>query len=375
MIVVSDRGSHDGTPEAVRSADIGSCPLVVVTPPARALARLTADPGLPGKRGGLRVILAVAERLEARACAVVDADVSLMTPEWVRRLLEPVVRQGLDLVVPAYARHLYDGMLTSLLVYPLTRALYGRRMRQPVGGHFGLSGALVRRLLAAGAWDGATRRYSRDLWMATTALAEGLAVGQAYLGAGRRGPRESGAALGTTFTEVVGTAFALMEEYRPAWWSVVETSEVPAFGDPSALGVEPVSVNVDRMLSTFRQGVADLMAVWRRALAAETCAALAGLAADPAAELRFPDPLWAQVVYDGAVAHHRRLLPREHLLRALIPLYLGRAASFVLGTAAAGAAEGEAEIEGLCRAFESTKPHLLDRWDAGGRRRNGGLEP
>ncbi len=69
-------------------------------------------------------------------------------------------------------------------------------------------------------------------------------------------------------------------------------------------------------------------------------------------------------MYDGAVAHHLRLLPREHLLRALIPLYLGRVASLVLGTSSADAVAMEEETEAMCGAFESVKPYLLDRWDA-----------
>jgi len=363
VIVAADGGSRDGTLEAARAADTGACPVAIAAPAARGLAPLSDDPGWPGKGAGLRTILAATERVGAAACAVVDADVGGIAPAWVPRLLEPVLRQGLDLVAPLYARHKYDGMLTSFLVYPLTRALYGRRLRQPVGGHYGVSAALAARLRTAGAWGGTARRYRRDLWMATVAAAEGMAVGQAYLGVGRPGPRDTGAALGTTLAEVAGTAFALMEDYRTAWWSVVETGAVPTFGDPPAAGVEPVSVNVDRMVTTFRQGVADLMPVWRRLLGAETSAAVAELAAAPSSELRFPAALWARVVYDAAVASHQRVLPRDHLLRALLPLYLGRAAAYVLGTASADAAEAEADVESLCGHFESMKPYLLDQWD------------
>ncbi len=364
VVITADGGSRDGTADAARKAETGGCPVVVATGGRHPPAGLAREGGLPGKGGGLRTVFAAAARLGARACLVLDADVAGVTPEWVRRLLGPVVHEGLDLVAPVYARHVYDGMLTSFLLYPLTRALYGRRLRQPVGGHFGCSGALARRLLSAG-WEqgGGTQHHRLDLWTTTTALAEGLGVGQAFLGAGRRGPRDTGAALGPTFTEVVGTAYALMEDYRTAWWPVVETGGVPTFGEAAAVGVEPVSVNVDRMAATFRQALADLMPVWRRALAAETCDALGALGAEPDGAVRFPDELWAQVVYDAAVAHHQRRLPRGHLLRALAPLYLGRAAAFVLESASGDAQAAEAKVEAQCAAFESTKPYLLDRWD------------
>jgi hypothetical protein len=363
VIAVVDGGSRDGTVEAARGA-AGRCPLVVIPQAARTLARLGSDAGPPGKGGGLRTALTAAAALGAAGCAVVDADVATITPEWVRRLFQPVLEQGLDLVAPLYARHKYDGMLTSFLVYPLTRALYGRRLRQPVGGHFGFSGALARRLVAGGAWEGAAIRYRRDLWVTTKALADGLPVGQAALGPGRRGAREPEAGLAQAFSEVVGTAFSLMEEYRPAWRAVVETADVSCTGDPPVVGTEPVSVNVDRMIATFRQAAADLVPVWRRMLAADTCAAVLELAADSEEAPRFPASLWARVVYDGAAAHHARLLPRGQLLRALIPLYLGCAAAYVLETADGDGRQAEARVEAACIAFEAGKAYLLDRWDA-----------
>ena len=36
-----------------------------------------------------------------------------------------------------------------------------------------------------------------------------------------------------------------------------------------------------------------------------------------------PDSLWARVVYDAAVAYRNRVLPRDHVLKAFTPLYLG----------------------------------------------------
>jgi hypothetical protein len=130
------------------------------------------------------------------------------------------------------------------------------------------------------------------------------------------------------------------------------------------VGVEPVAVNVERMVGTYRQGVRDLMPVWEGFLEADTRAALAGLADAPADGFHFPGELWARVVLEAAAGHHRRAVPRDHLLRALIPLYLGRTAAFVVQTAASGPDEVEAEIETLCGLFESMKPYLLERWDA-----------
>jgi hypothetical protein len=79
-------------------------------------------------------------------------------------------------------------------------------------------------------------------------------------------------------------------------------------------------------------------------------------------DCRIPDELWVQVVYDAATAYHKRIMPIEHLLKALTPLYLGRTASFVHATQGLTSTEAEQKIEALCHTFERMKPYLVERW-------------
>jgi len=72
--------------------------------------------------------------------------------------------------------------------------------------------------------------------------------------------------------------------------------------------------------------------------------------------------LWAQVVYDFALGHRLRTINRDHLLRAMTPLYLGWLASYALEMQNATVRAAEQRLEQLCRAFEATKPYLVSRW-------------
>jgi hypothetical protein len=137
---------------------------------------------------------------------------------------------------------------------------------------------------------------------------------------------------------------------------------VPLFGFPHGVGLEPVSVNVARMIGIFEQGVHDLGEVWGRALEPATLREVAALAGAGEEDLRFPDPLWVKVVHDFAIAYRRRALPRDQLLRSLVPLYLGRTASFVLATRESDAAEVEAAITALADEFVRQKADLRARW-------------
>jgi hypothetical protein len=204
-------------------------------------------------------------------------------------------------------------------------------------------------------------RFGIDIWMTTTALADGFAVCQSFLGAKLHDAKDPGADLADMLVQVVSSVFDLMDVYRDRWEKVEGAREVPLFGFPHGVGLEPVSVNVERMLGIFRQAARDLAEVWQQALTPETLAAVVGLAV-PAPAFRFPDTVWVKVVYDFAVAYHRRVLPAEQLLRSLVPLYLGRTASFVLQTAAADAEEVEGVIRGLADEFVHGKGYLRERW-------------
>ena len=67
---------------------------------------------------------------------------------------------------------------------------------------------------------------------------------------------------------------------------------------------------------------------------------------------------WAR----NAIAFHLGRLPKEHLLKSLVPLYVGKTASFILEVDPMQQDEAEAEIEKLCMEFESSKDYLLTSW-------------
>ncbi len=164
------------------------------------------------------------------------------------------------------------------------------------------------------------------------------------------------------FTQVVGAVFALMETHEKAWTKVNGSRDVSTFGFHYQVGLEPVRVNVDRMLDNFRLGCRDLITVWEKILEPPHLAKLGELAGVEKKDFHFSDELWVQSVYDFALAHHQRRMPADHLLRSLIPLYLGRTASFVLEMMESTAEEVEARIENLCLVYEKFKPELLQKW-------------
>ncbi len=365
VILNSDGGSKDGTHEAVLNAEYEPNSMVQVTHPVPPVQRIsTPYHGIPGKGSAFRTIFAAAHFLHAKACVVVDADLRSITPQWVELLAGPILARGFDYVSPYYQRHKFDGTITNGIIYPITRALFGKRVRQPIGGEFGFSGLLAARYLEKkDVWDTDVARFGIDIWMTETAIAEGFKIGQSYLGAKLHDAKDPGADLTSMFRQVIGSLFQLMETYEPVWQQTNGSVPVPMFGFPFEVGTEPIPVNIERMYKAFCQGVSDLRNIYESFLSQETLGALAACAALGSNEFRIGDSLWVRLVYQFAIAFHQRKLDREHLLQSLVPLYLGRTASFILEVRDSAAHEVEERIEQLCQVFETEKPYLIDLWN------------
>lgn len=359
VLINPDAGSSDTTVEQLAESGL---PFVRAKHEAPA-AQLGAVPfhGVPGRSAALRLAVGVARRLGVRALLVLEADVTSITGEWLERLFRPVLEHGADLVLPVHARHRYDGTITNLVLAPLVGALFGRRLHQPLSGPRALSARLLERLATEPRWPESGRSMT-DLWITGTAVADGLSIHEARLGRWRVESSTRTADLPTMVAQTLGAVFALMEGYEDLWLATAAGAPVPAEGQPVPPSDEAVQIDVERMVGAFTRGLRDLGTIWEHVLAPETLGDVLSLEADDVERFRFPDHLWARVLYDFALGYHWSVVYRDHLLRSLVPLYLGRTAAFVLATRRRDAAAAESALAAVGDAFERAKPYLVDRW-------------
>jgi glycosyltransferase involved in cell wall biosynthesis len=364
VLLNSDGGSTDGTQGEVKRVQIEDFKTILTSHPVHPIHKIVAPyHGIPGKGSAFRTIFETAKLVNAKACAVVDSDVRSITPEWIELLIRPIYEEGFDYVAPLYARHKFDGTITNSIVYPLTRVLYGKRVRQPIGGDFAFSGVLAKYYLTKDVWETDVARFGIDIWMTTLAIADGYKVCQSYLGAKIHDAKDPGSDLGPMFTQVVSSVYRLMGEYQNLWKGIKESQSVPTFGFHYEVGLEPIYVNVERMIENFRLGVKDLMEIWGKVLPHETVLWLESIGRLSDEAFSFPQDLWVRLIYDFAIAYHKGSIHREHLLKTMIPLYLGRVASFVKENQETSANEVEERIESLCKVFEEMKPYLIEGWE------------
>lgn len=356
VLINCDNNSDDGTKDAFFGADTDGVPQIYLSTP----------PGVKGKGNNFHNLFRKVVQLKAKAVVVVDADLKSITPQWIKHLGEPLFND-FGYVAPLYVRHKYDGTITNSIAYPITRALYGRRVRQPIGGDFGFSGDLARVYLSSPTWSEAVRNFGIDIWMTTLAMNNNVPICQAYMGRPKiHKPKDPGSDLGPMFSQVVGTIFDLMTQSTGYWMRVKWSRPTAIFG--FGLGeVEmppPVKVGKETLAEKFKAGFDQYHELWTKILTESIMNKVDEIGQLPSEQFEFPVQLWAKLLFDYAVAYRDKVVDEAELLNSLIPLYFGKTLSFVRKTERMSVQQAEEFIENECMVFEETKPYLLERWDS-----------
>jgi glycosyltransferase involved in cell wall biosynthesis len=354
LIFVADGGSTDDTREVA---------LKVVAEAYNVHVLVSIYRGLAGKGSAIRAIFEAAQFLKAECVALFDSDLRSITPEWVKNVVEPVL-EGYDFVAPDYLRHKFDGTITNTIAYNLTRALYGYNVRQPIGGDFGISAALLKRYMAEDIWETDIARFGIDVWLTTLALVSGARVCQTRLGVKVHGEKDPAADLGPMFRQVVGTIFTLMEYYVEHWKKKTSTAEVEFYGElPEE---EPPELTIDNaaLIEYFKLGYSNFATLWNEQIDEEDFKVISELASQEEGEpFRMPTESWVRIVYRYAILFHNTERQRFKILDMMIPLYYARVASLVETLSDKSSREAEAHYEEHAAAFEKGKNLLIENWN------------
>ena len=306
-----------------------------------------------------RSVLALAAAWQARACLVVHSDLIALEPETVRVLLQPVLEGQCDLVMPVYPDGKYDRLLNKSLMAPLSRALYGRRVRSPLSYEFSAGPKVIAELVANMAVH---HEYEPQLlWPSNEVALNGYQIGQAAVNIHHAVQAEA-FDLSAVLTELAGSLFQEAEIHAANWQRVRASQAVPRFGTPLPPREDAQPIDPRPMVESFVLGSRNLEEVWRLVLPPATMLELRRLARLEPEQFRMPDARWARIVYDFALAHRMRRVSRTHVLGALTPLYLGWVASYTQEVGGVTAHEAGARVEQLARAYEDEKPYLVSRW-------------
>jgi hypothetical protein len=352
VLMNADGGSSDSTVRHLRDLEV----------PDNVHKLLTMYEGVTGKGTAIRCILEAAGRLHVRACLVLEARAIGIQPEWLPALVSPVLH-GDDIVMACYQRAAVDSALTDNLVYPFLHSFWGSDLREPLAGEFCVSGEMAVHLAACDVWETNVARFGVNAWLALHALTEPLRVAQVDLG--YRGPNGGElAALGDQrFAHVVDTLFRALTVNRRSWTQGAVSASVPFRGLRAADRIVECEDCVAPLAEAFRAGACEYAAEWQGIISADTLASLRQVVSMPDDEMNLSVALWVRLVYEFATVFNKGEGDPDKVVEALLPIFYGRAATYVKEVSSLSVYEREAIVQGLCLAFDEQRGYFQHLWD------------
>ena len=316
----------------------------------------------PSSGLAVRTILAAADLLRAKSCAIISPTTGNLTPSWVANLLRPIYRERFDYLAPLYARNKFQGLLARNLLYPMSRAVFGYRIRELYSDEWGFSGRLASQCLDQDVWHEEAVQTRPEAWMGVTAISSELKCCQYFLGQKAAPASGTGPDIVEAIRQAVGSLFWCLEKYESRWLNRTGSQTVPTFGPDHELCEESPPTNPEKFFAMFRSGVNELEPLLASILTRDTHAQVKAIALLDADKFRFANELWVRTLYEFAGSYHHEVLNRDHLVQSVVPLYRGLLYSFLMQHANSSADEMEADAEQLGLEFERQKPYLVERW-------------
>ena len=354
VIFVSDGNSKDDTLRSVKKVYL---PSQVKLIPAIYM-------GFSGKGSAVKAIFEAASTLKVKSVALVDSDLRSITPEWMQLLITPTMT-GTGFVAPLYNRFKYDGTITNFLCYPVTTSLFGKDIRQPIGGDFGLSIELVEDLLDSPIWElPDVSRFGIDIFETLTALAKGYSVKQALLGVKNHDAKDPSSQLASMFRQVMNTMFTCIEQYEPVWREIHGVSKTPMFGEAKYEDTsETIEVSLPATIEAFKSKYNRYIDIYSSILEQDIQQKFMQLNQLENTKVDFPSEIWAKTVYSFIAEFHKTpTFYRERLIDALRVLWIGRVAAFLKETWEMNRQECEEKIVEEAKVFEKLKPYLIGKY-------------
>jgi hypothetical protein len=304
------------------------------------------------------VVSAAAEACGDRRCMLFGSNAEKLAADDVQRFAESSSSTEADVLLPSFALHTTDALVSAAFLRPLTTALYGVPVQGPLPAFFSFSQGFAQRLSKPGA------EAESIFWPAAEAAATRATVAETQL-ATQLLPTPPHQDLQSVLGSVIGSFFA-DAEHKAATWQRIRPRPAVVLSAPNSFAAaqpEPPGQHQDvtELIAGFRNAYTNLRDFWGLIVTPQTLLALKRATTLDDTHFEINDALWVRVVYDFLLAYHARNINQGHLLGALTPLYLAWVASR-LRFQDEGASITEGRARQLNAAFEADKPYLIGRW-------------
>jgi len=322
-----------GAPEGKDALDI-----IQKVPPGHAIemiAFLMKDENAGGKASTLKAIVEIANRLNADLALFepdldsrkVNTEIEGLAPEWVSRLIIPIEKEGVDLVIPRFNSHYLDNTVSNHFVSPLLASVFNLKAGGLPGKILGISSELLRIYLAdLNIWSDEVGEYGMDSQFITTAIIHEAKICETSLGVKIRRFHPDKENMWRQQTKVIFERIAASQD----WWRQRGDIIYPLaiFGDrkshcPAEIAPDPPAIE------RYRQGFIEFQGLYEEILSREALIELQRLAGTEQESFRLPAHLWAEIVYDFLLIYClEQEYDKDAVLDAFIAIGYAREAGF-----------------------------------------------
>ena len=347
IIVNVDNNSEDDTRGAFLSTETQTPKHYIATPK-----------GVRGKGNNFLNLFRFGAKFKdtLKCVVVVDADLRSITPEWTKYLGEPILN-GYDYTLPYYSRHQFDGSITNHICYPLLYGLLGENIRQPIGGEFGFSPAMMDCWLER-KWTQTTRQYGVDIFMSLNAILGDFKICEVGLGA--KIHKASAPKLGPMFTQVVTTLFDFILAEKDKWIKepVAKPRQIKRFGLTKLDPPQELMIDIRALKENLRAEYFQREKIIKKHLNDYSVMNLGNMFLQDYYNVDIL--MWTQDVYQLLFTYDNgssRI--KKNIIEALKPLYFARSVTFDYLTWRFNVKYAEETILAQAKAFASQKPYIL----------------
>jgi|GEM_PF-19427 len=336
----------------------------------------TLDREVDGKGWTMRALIEVSEFLKADLILLEPDFVRKgrhgLQPDWIHSIYRPI-ELGNDFVLPVFNRPPEGKRITDHLVIPLLVSLYGYRLKEPMGGVYGINKRCFDVFLRDKEVFAETDvgNYGIDIFLTITAITNDLKICQANLGTRLKlhspgeFPVRLRQALRTTLDQIGRTS---------SWWlemgKKVKT-EPPFYGKLPSLQPSKIDLDISYEIERFKidfQRYRDYL--YKKFCPSSLYERLLNVSIKDEEEFYFSSSDWAECVYILLLAYFfQKEIPKADILDTLVILNRARMATFVKevekfeGDAKRFEADRlrEAQIRDFTNLAESFEAHWRER--------------
>ena len=348
-IIVSKGESEDRTSEVVD----------LFQPYSSIRKIVTSDITNGGKGAGVLTILEVAHETKAKCIVLIDGDLLSIKPVWIQTIANPIIYGRADLTVPYYIRHKYDAVITNNLVYPLTRALYGLDIRQPIAGEFALSKNLYEILRAHPLFP---LDFGIDIFIVTVAAAKEMRVkeGLYSLKIHESTTRylEPEKFLIPMFKKVTRMTFELAKYYEVYWKSRPRTIKKSFYQKSFSKKPVPIKIDINKLKKFFIEEYRFKKDMISKIIPEEILTNLDNCIQNGET---LDSDLWSKIVYNfiSAYKYAENESIKFSLLDSFKTLWIGRFVSYAIETKNMDVNESELVLQKQAETFDKNYNYLI----------------